>query len=397
MVRFFHSKLNQRWQGEKISMKSLASLDSTSQKKCLWFHCASLGEFEQARPLIETLQKKRNNYFVAITFFSSSGYEVQKNYAHANWVGYIPWDQKKALTPFLNELKPDIVFLVKYEFWPNLLVTLRERNIPTFSLCGRFYASQFFFKPYGKWMLKYLKGIRGFMVVDEASEGLLKKHGLKPIVKVGDLRMDRVLNLMGENKSNPNIEAFLENKKCFVVGSSWPEDYPLFLDYLLTQTDVKIIIAPHEVSAKSMAKLNEQILLEKAYWSSFNLNRDNHKRVFIIDRIGYLAQTYQYAHWAYVGGGMGTKGLHNILEAVVYGIPVFIGKNYQNFKEAEDLVQQKGVLSVQNAEEFRVAFEAINPQRRAAVNATNKKYVEKHRGATQKCIDYLTPHLNFQQ
>ena len=378
-------------------MRRLASLNHNTHKKCLWFHCASLGEFEQARPLIEALQKNRDDYFIAITFFSPSGYEVQKNYAHANWVGYIPWDEKKALNHFLSQLKPNIAFLVKYEFWPNLLVTLQERNIPTFSLCGRFYASQFFFKPYGKWMLKCLSGMQGFMVVDQSSEQLLKKHGLKPTVNVGDLRVDRVLSLMKEKKSIPKIEAFLENKKCFVVGSSWPEDYPLFLDYLLTQTAIKIIIAPHEVSAKSIAKLSEQILLDKAYWSTFNPDRDSHKKVFIIDRVGHLAQTYQYAHWAYVGGGMGTKGLHNILEAVVYGIPVFIGKNYQKFKEAEDLVHQKGVLSVQNAKEFKVAFEAINPQRRAVVEDLNKKYVATHRGATQKCIDYLSHHLDFKK
>lgn len=375
-------------------MKSVASLKRSSQQKCLWFHCASLGEFEQARPLIEALKKKRNDFFTVITFFSSSGYEVQKNYVYADWVGYLPWDQKKAITSFLNHLKPDFVFLIKYEFWPNLIVRLHQHHIPVFSICGRFYSSQFFFKPYGKWMLEYLKKVKGFLVVDQTSAELLNKYGVKPIIKVGDLRMDRVFNLMKENKSNPKIEAFLENKKCFIVGSSWPEDYPLFLDYVLNQTDLKIIVAPHEVSAKSIAKLNEEILLEKAYWSTFNAKQDHHKRVLIIDAVGYLAQLYQYADWAYVGGGMGTKGLHNILEPVVYGIPVFIGKNYKNFKEAEDLVQRNGVQSVQNAEEFKVSFEAINHKRRAIIKKINYEYVAKHRGATQKCIDYLTPYLD---
>ncbi len=216
---------------------------------------------------------------------------------------------------------------------------------------------------------------------------------MKPLVQVGDLRMDRVLTGMKKKESLAQIETFLDQKKCFVVGSSWPEDYPIFLDFLLSKTDLKLIIAPHDVSPKSIAQLEGLIVSEKAYWSRFDPSKDNHKKVLIMDVVGHLAQAYQYAHWAYVGGGMGTKGLHNILEAVVYGIPVFIGKNYRNFKEAEDLVDQGGVLSVSNEVAFGDAFETLSPKKRIEIENINKNYVVQHSGATQKCLAFLAPYL----
>jgi len=390
---FFNPKLKLRWIGQKNSLAELEALNRKENQKCIWFHCASLGEFEQARPLIEALKKEKQHHFLAVTFFSPSGYEIQKNYPLANWVGYLPWDQRKEMNRFLTLLKPDVALLVKYELWPNLLTLLKQQHRATFSLCGRFYDKQFFFKPYGKWLLKRIKKMDGYMVVDEASKNLLKKHEMKPLVQVGDLRMDRVLTGMKKKESLDQIETFLDQKKCFVVGSSWPEDYPVFLDLLLSKTDIKLIIAPHDVSPKSIAQLEGLIMSEKAYWSRFNPKKDVHKKVLIMDVVGYLAQAYQYAHWAYVGGGMGTKGLHNILEAVVYGIPVFIGKNYRNFKEAGDLVQQGGVLSVSNKVAFGDAFETLSPKKRIEIESINKNYVEQHSGATQKCLAFLAPYL----
>lgn len=392
--RFFNQKLKVRWAGEMQSWQALQKIPPRENRTCLWFHCASLGEFELTRPLLETLKKRDSSLWIALTFFSPSGYEVQKNYNHADWIGYLPFDQKRRIKTFLKTLDPDLAFFVKYEFWPNTLQQLKQASIPTFSLCGRFYPSQFFFKRYGKWMLQLLRNLDGFLVVDQQSEILLQQQGFKKLVRVGDLRMDRVLYHAQNAQPLPEVAAFLEQKKAFVLGSSWPEDYPLLLPYLLTKTDCKIIIAPHEVHPKSIAKLKMQLADEPALWSTFDLAKDCQKRILILDTIGLLAQLYQYAHWAYVGGGMGTKGLHNILEAVVYGVPVFIGKNYQNFIEAEDLVEQKGVFSVHNEVQFKAAFEAVSPKEYNRIKQINQNYVAKHSGATQKSLSFLESFLS---
>tara|TARA_A100001011_G_scaffold1691_1_gene1996 strand:- start:3486 stop:4724 length:1239 start_codon:yes stop_codon:yes gene_type:complete len=392
---FFDAKIKLQCQGQKHTLRQLKTISRNQQQKCVWIHCASLGEFELARPLIEAIKENSNAWFIAITFFSSSGYEVQKNYTQADWLGYLPFDERKSIKNFLTLLKPDLTLFVKYEFWPNTLDLLKENSIKTFSLCGRFYPSQFLFKPYGKWVLDLVRKLDGFMVVDQQSEQLLVEHGFKNISCVGDLRMDRVLSNSKEVKPIFEIESFLNGEKCFVAGSTWPEDYPLFLNYLIDYTSTKIIIAPHEVNSNTVSKLKTIINKEIAVWSTFNSAQDEDKRILVIDSVGLLAQIYQYAHLAYVGGGMGNKGLHNILEPVVFGVPVFVGKNFQNFKEAQELVQKKGVFSVKNEAEFISIYETLSEEKYNLIQSINRNYINQHSGATKKTLSFLAPHLRL--
>ena len=284
---------------------------------------------------------------------------------------------------------------MKYEFWPNTLDLLKQYNIKTFSLCGRFYPSQFLFRSYGKWVLDLVRKLDGFMVVDQQSEQLLLENGFKNISCVGDLRMDRVLSNSKEIKPIFAIESYLNGEKCFVAGSTWPEDYPLFLNYLIDYTSTKIIIVPHEVNSNTVSKIKSLINEEIAVWSTFNSAQDVDRRILVIDSVGLLAQIYQYAHWAYVGGGMSNKGLHNILEPAVFGAPVFIGKNFQDFKEAQELVQKKGVFSVKNEAEFISTYETLSEKRYNSIQSINKNYINQHSGAIKKTLSFLAPHLKL--
>ncbi len=392
---FFDVKIKLQYQGQKYTLRQLKTFSRNQQQKCVWIHCASMGEFELARPLIEVIKENSSAWFIAITFFSSSGYEVQKNFKKADWLGYLPFDKRKSIRNFLNLLNPDLALFVKYEFWPNTLDLLKEYNIKTFSLCGRFYSSQFLFRPYGKWVLDLVRKLDGFMVVDQQSEQLLLENGFKNISCVGDLRMDRVLSNFKETKPILAIESFLNGEKCFVAGSTWPEDYPLFLNYLIDYTSTKIIIAPHEVNSNTVSKIKPLINEEIAVWSTFNIAQDVDRRILVIDSVGLLAQIYQYAYWAYVGGGMGNKGLHNILEPVVFGAPVFIGKNFQDFKEAKELVQKKGVFSVKNETEFISAYETLSEKRYNSIQSINRNYINQHSGAIKKTLSFLAPHFKL--
>ena len=392
---FFDVKIKLHHQGQKHTLRQLKTISRNQKQKCVWIHCASLGEFELARPLIEIIKENSNAWFIAITFFSSSGYEVQKKYKKADWLGYLPFDKRKSIRNFLNLLKPDLALFVKYEFWPNTLDLLKQYNIKTFSLCGRFYPSQFLFRSYGKWVFDLVRKLDGFMVVDQQSEQLLLENGFKNISCVGDLRMDRVLSNSKEIKPIFAIESYLNGEKCFVAGSTWPEDYPLFLNYLIDYTSTKIIIVPHEVNSNTVSKIKSLINEEIAVWSTFNSAQDVDRRILVIDSVGLLAQIYQYAHWAYVGGGMSNKGLHNILEPAVFGTPVFIGKNFQDFKEAQELVQKKGVFSVKNEAEFISTYETLSEKRYNSIQSINKNYINQHSGAIKKTLSFLAPHLKL--
>ena len=392
---FFNVKIKLHHQGQKHTLRQLKTISRNQKQKCVWIHCASLGEFELARPLIEIIKENSNAWFIAITFFSSSGYEVQKKYKKADWLGYLPFDKRKSIRNFLNLLKPDLALFVKYEFWPNTLDLLKQYNIKTFSLCGRFYPSQFLFRSYGKWVFDLVRKLDGFMVVDQQSEQLLLENGFKNISCVGDLRMDRVLSNSKEIKPIFAIESYLNGEKCFVAGSTWPEDYPLFLNYLIDYTSTKIIIVPHEVNSNTVSKIKSLINEEIAVWSTFNSAQDVDRRILVIDSVGLLAQIYQYAHWAYVGGGMSNKGLHNILEPAVFGTPVFIGKNFQDFKEAQELVQKKGVFSVKNEAEFISTYETLSEERYNSIQSINKNYINQHSGAIKKTLSFLAPHLKL--
>lgn len=355
--------------------------------RVLWFHCASLGEFEQARPLIVSCKKEYPNHKIAITFFSPSGYDVQKDYPLADVVTYLPLDQKKSLLKFLKALRPEILFLIKYEFWPNLLAQTERFNIPVFSIASIFRKEQPFFKSYGFYQRALLKKIKYFFVQNESSQKLLGSINIKNTLVIGDTRIDRVLDIRNQNNTNNKIAEFIQNKTCFVIGSSWSEDIEIISKTVDSKPDLKTIIAPHNVDKETLLEVERQFEQPIARWSELsskeNLSETN---ILLIDSIGILTTIYSYADIAYVGGGMGTKGLHNTLEPAVFGIPVLIGKNYKRYQEANDLVGIGSLISVTSAASFDNQFSKLflDKKKQQEMGTLNLNYIKNQAGATAK-------------
>jgi len=387
-IKFFLDEHNK-------SLKKINEFKIDSNEKRLWFHCASLGEFEQAKPLIQKIKSKYPKLIILISFFSPSGYMIGKNYKFADFVCYLPFDCKKNVNSFLNILNPSMVFLIKYEFWPNYINLLKEKKIPIFSICTRLYRDQYIFKPYGNWLLKIIKKINHFFVQDESSKELLEENGFKQISLFGDTRMDRVIKSMESKTIFPKIEKFIDSKKCFIAGSTWREDYEVILSKINKLNKIKIIIAPHKVDSKSITKLTSKLKRSYTLYSSLEKDVEFKKDVLIINSIGILSKIYKYGTLCYVGGGMGNDGLHNILEPSIYGLPIIIGKNYSKFSEAKDLISLGGVKSIKNSEEFEMAFEKLinNNQLRSEIGEINKNYILKNKGATGKIFSIIKQDL----
>ena len=354
----------------------------------IWFHCASLGEFEQSRPLIEKVKKFLPEYKIAISFFSSSGYNVKKNYELADWTGFLPMDKKKEINFLINFLNPKILILVKNEFWPNLLYCMKEKKIPIISISCNFRSKQFFFSPWAVWFLKAIKTINHFYTSDIETKKILKKKNINNTTMVGDTRIDRVLNILNKKKEFKIINDFINNEDCWIAGSTWKEDYSLFTDYIHSKKSPKVIIAPHDCSAESISAITKKLNIPYSLWSSYSFKGDHSKKVLIIDTIGVLKYTYKYAKWAYIGGGMGGNGLHNILEAAVYDIPIIIGKNFFDFPEATDLIKYGTCFSVSSDIEFEKVTQLIsNDIKRKPIN--NYDFIKKQEGATDKIFSGL--------
>lgn len=369
--------------------KKLNPLDSV-----LWFHCASLGEFEQARPLIELCKKEFLDCKVLITFFSPSGYTIQKDYTLANCVTYLPFDRKNAVKRFINTINPKAVFLIKYEFWPNLICQLHKKNIPIFSIASIFRKNQLFFKFYGFFMRKKIRYIDYFFVQNKESLDLLKSIEIENAMVIGDTRIDRVLSILKQNNEIEDVRKFIQDDFCFVVGSSWPEDYTLFCEALEQNNNIKTIIAPHQINENTLYNLEKQFAQACVRLSKFDNNTN--KNILIIDSIGLLTKIYSYADVVYVGGGMGTRGLHNTLEPAVFGIPILIGKNYRRHQEALDLVALGGMKSLKNKKEFTQFFSRIltSQKLRRTMGESNFKYVKQQFGATTKIVKELKRYLH---
>ena len=319
----------------KVRANSLETIQSkiSVNDQVLWFHCASLGEFEQARPLIESCKKDFPNHRIALTFFSPSGYEVQKNYAFADVVTYLPLDRKKSVLRFIEALRPQVLFLIKYEFWPNLISELQKQKIPVFSVASIFREQQLFFKPWGFYMKNILKKIDFFFVQNEASQKLLSSVGIENTLVIGDTRTDRVLDILNQDNTNETIADFIQDQYCFVVGSSWPEDVAILSKTIDSKSNLKTIIAPHNVDEASLCQVELSFHKTVIRWSDLSQQKKEDADILLIDCIGILTKIYSYADIAYVGGAMGTKGLHNTLEPAVFGIPILIGKNYTRYQE----------------------------------------------------------------
>ncbi len=306
----------------------------------IWVHCASLGEFEQGRPLIEAIKKQHSEYRIFLTFFSPSGYEIRKNYELADYICYLPADTKSNAQKLIELVKPEFVFFVKYEFWFHYIQELKKRNIPLYLVSAIFRENQLFFKntPWGKWYCKMLLGFRHFFVQDEQSVKLLARIGINNVTKAGDTRFDRVAEIARNGKDIPLIEKFKGNNQLVVAGSTWKPDEELLVEYIHAHPEIKFVIAPHETKKGNIDRLISQLKTPIICYTEATNESVMNKQVFIIDTIGLLSSVYKYADLAYIGGGFGV-GIHNTLEAAIFGMPIVFGPNYLRFNEATTMVK----------------------------------------------------------
>ena len=378
----------------KIFLKTREGIIELIQNKfskndpVLWFHCASLGEFEQARPLIEEVKIKYTKHKILLTFFSSSGYDIQKKYELVDCVSYIPFDLKKDINLFLDQFDLKALFLIKYEFWPELIYQINKRKIKIYSISSVFRKKQVFFKFYGFIYLKILKNITHFFVQDIESKNLLNYYKFKNTNVIGDTRLDRVLKIKNSIKKIKQISDFKSSKTCIVFGSTWDEDHDLILKKINSLKNIKIIIAPHKIDINTINQLTKKLKINYLKLSNYDSSENSKSNLLIVDSIGLLSTIYSYADIAYVGGGMSTRGLHNTMEPAVFKIPVIIGKNYQNFKEVKDLVKAGGILSVKSINDFnkKIDFLLSNKKKREELGEINYNYIKLNSGATKKVL-----------
>lgn len=362
-------------------------------KKVVWMHCASLGEYEQGLPVLTALKNKYPTYFYLVTFFSPSGYEVRKNHGIADMVTYLPWDTKADVNRFVAQVNPVMALLVKYEFWPNLIRALQRKDVPLFLIAGLFRQNQRFFKPWGYSQRKLLREFTHLFVQNDDSLKLLRSIGIQQVRISGDTRYDRV----GASKTPlPFMESFVGNRKCVIAGSTWPEDEAVLLEAIAqTPSDWCWLIAPHEMHEDKLLQLMTKLPKGSVRYSQSKTSAFTNCPVLVLDTVGMLSRCYAYGRIAYVGGGMGRSGLHNILEPAAEGIAVVIGKNYQKFPEAKALIDLGGVVSITSADDCtnQVLKLMQNDRLRNEKGQVNAAFVTQNQGATEKTISLLNQHL----
>jgi len=360
----FNDKLRKMWQGEQDAVQTLRKkVDPDADY--IWFHAASLGEFEQGRPLMEQIKKSYPQYKILLTFFSPSGYEVRKNYEGADIITYLPIDTVGNARQFLRTVRPVMAFFIKYEFWYNYLHILQYRGIPAYSVSSIFRPDQVFFKWYGRGYGRVLKCFTRFFVQNEESKKLLESIGIHDTMVVGDTRFDRVLQIKEASKQLPIVERFVkgtpeEPKKVFVAGSSWQPDEEIFLKYFNNHRDWKLIVAPHVIGEDHLKFIFSLIKDKKVVrYTQATENNVADADVLIIDCFGLLSSVYHYGDVAYVGGGFGV-GIHNVLEAAVWGMPVLFGPNNKHFAEAQGLLQSGGGIEIEDYETFSLIMSQLS-------------------------------------
>lgn len=377
-------------QGRK-GLFSLMENKLAEHRPTAWFHCASLGEFEQGRPVLEAFKEKYPDYRILLTFFSPSGYEVRKNYPGADLILYLPLDTPSNVKRFLDISKPDLVLIIKYEYWYNFINQLITRNIPIYIVSGIFRRHQHFFRWYGGWFRSRLKQITYFFLQNQESLELLASIGIKRACVSGDTRFDRVLAIAANPFRFPSLEEFGKENGILLAGSTWPEDeallFPLFQEPGFTG---KIIIAPHEVHPERITGIIEKAPIPAIRFSLLNEAPPPSVRLIVVDTIGQLSSLYQYAGLAYIGGGFG-RGIHNILEAATFGLPVIFGPNYQKFLEARELIIQQAAFTVHSTKEINALIQEFfkHKEKREATGERCKQYVRDKSGATQVILHYL--------
>ena len=404
IASLFNEKVRKMWRGEREAIRILKEkVDPNAQY--VWFHAASLGEFEQGRPLMEQLRQDHPEYKILLTFFSPSGYEVRKNYAGADIICYLPLDTITNARRFLRTIRPVMAFFIKYEFWYNYLHILKHRGVPVYSVSSIFRPGQIFFRWYGRQYSHVLKCFTHFFVQNEISKELLGTIGITNVSIVGDTRFDRVLQIKAAAKQLPIVEAFLsqpksgaaesgsaEAPKVFVAGSSWPPDEDIFIPFFNEHRDWKLIIAPHVIGEEHLKQIESKLAGRKvARYSSLedpeNPEIPDNLEVLIIDCFGLLSSIYHYADVTYVGGGFGV-GIHNTLEAAVWDVPVIFGPNNERFQEAQGLKACGGGYEITGADDFRRIMQRFidTPQTIMEAGRQSGAFVQQMTGATKKVL-----------
>ena len=391
--RIFSNRLNDFFKDRLSSLKSIEQKIKPNDKT-IWFHVASLGEFEQIKPIIKELKTENHELKILISFFSPSGFKASLKYSLAERV-YLPMDTKENAKSFINKINPNVAVFVKNDIWTNYLIELKKKEIPIYSISSKFHKSQFYFKIYGKWFLNNLKQIDYFFVQDNNSKGILNLNNINNVSVTGDTRIDRVKDIAKQDKEFNSIEMFVNNDFCFIAGSSWESDNTIFIKSIVQRSNLKTIIAPHNIVDSEIKTLEKMTQSLSVRYSRIDTDLDPSKKILIIDSIGSLKYLYKFADIAYIGGGMGNLGLHNILEAAVFGIPIIIGKNFKGFSEAEELVKLGGVKSINSEIEFEDIFYNLisNKTLIERMGKINKDYIYSNSGGSEKIIKALKESL----
>ncbi|WP_298317858.1 glycosyltransferase N-terminal domain-containing protein [uncultured Aquimarina sp.] len=391
IIGLISPKLTLFAKGRRTVFEVLAkSIDK--EDKVIWFHCASLGEYEQGVPVMEEVKKKYPTHILLVTFFSPSGYEVKKNSTLADVIVYLPIDTKANASRFVKLVNPRLAIFVKYEFWPNYLKKLKSNDIPIAIISATFRKDQAFFKWYGGFMRSALKTVDHFFVQDTTSQQLLNQVGFDNVTISGDTRFDRVSHQIEMDNQVDFISEFIGDRLCIVIGSSWSEDEEVFIDFVnQASDDLCFIIAPHEIKENGVQALKKKLKHKTVLFSEKEGKKMSEYQVFIMNTIGYLSRVYSYGDIAYVGGAMGTSGLHNILEPATFGIPIIIGKNFEKFREAKQLQKLAGLFSVANATEFTNILNKLidNEKFRQQTGMISGHFINSNTGATNRIVKYL--------
>ena len=392
IASLFNKKVKKMWAGERQAVKVLKE-KVDPEARYIWFHAASLGEFEQGRPLIEHLRETHPEYKILLTFFSPSGYEVRKNYEGADIICYLPLDTIRNARRFLRAIKPVMAFFIKYEFWYNYLHILQHRGVPTYSVSSIFRPDQIFFQWYGRQYGRVLKCFTHFFVQNMESKALLAKLGITDVDVVGDTRFDRVLQIKEASKQLPIVEQFTAHaQKVFVAGSSWLPDEEIFIKYFDIHKDWKLIIAPHVISDEHLSQIFELLKGRRVVRYTEGTEKNvKDAEVLIIDCFGLLSSIYHYGTVSYVGGGFGV-GIHNVLEAAVWDIPVVFGPNNKHFQEAQGLMLVQGGFEIKDYQSFRDLMMRFETDAFFLQNAGENAgaFVKSRAGATAKVMENVS-------
>jgi 3-deoxy-D-manno-octulosonic-acid transferase len=389
IASIFDAKAKLWIQGRKNIFEQIRTTIQHSPKPVIWFHCASLGEFEQGRPIMEKIKKDQPDLKIVLTFFSPSGYEVRKNYTGADHVIYLPLDTPGNAKKFISIVKPTAAFFVKYEFWFNYLNELKNNAIPAYLVSGIFRPDHYFFKGYGTWFRKQLMAFDHFYLQDDHSARLLNAIGYTNTTVAGDTRFDRVFEVSQNAKKITLVEQFKQQQPVFIAGSTWEPDEAILSTFDFSATGFKLIIAPHEITEERIQGILARSKKNTIRYSQATEETARKADILVIDNIGMLSSIYQYGTLAYIGGGFG-KGIHNILEAAAFGLPVLFGPNHKKFEEAKELVHLRGAFVVNDGKELQSIIQLLTRSPAGLLaEATAKRYIQHHVGATEKILSMI--------